>query len=35
MERILIDAADEDNWESIEAQLDAEDIATITTKEDA
>lgn len=26
MERILIDAADEDDWESIEAQLDAEGI---------
>jgi len=26
MERILIDAADKDDWESIEAQLDAEGI---------
>ena len=26
MERILIDAADDDDWENIETQLDAEGI---------
>lgn len=35
MERILIDAADEDDWESIEPNLTQRALTMITTKEDA
>jgi len=32
MERILIDAADDDDWENIETQLDAEGIDKLSRR---